>query len=127
MGSTTTSTTLTDQPGSPTDNPTPETGSTGEPLTAPEQSSPPLPASGRTSSIQTTARTAASVEIIKALAVIQDGLRLFALAGGLLKPPFLVDNRILVLAMKLRGHTLGVGPEGNFVVDGISVMEGRGE
>lgn len=109
------------------DNPTPEAASTAEPSNAPAGNSPPSPKFGKPSSTRQTALTAELVEIIKALAVIQDGLRLFVLAGGLLKPPSLSPNGILVLAIKLHGHSLGVGPDGNFIVDGISVMEGRSE
>lgn len=109
------------------DNPTPAEGSTVERLTAPAENSPPSQGFGKPSSIRRTPLTAELVEVIKALAVIQDGLRLFALAGGLMKAPSLTQNGILVLAIKLKGHALGVGPEGNFTVDGISVMEGRSE
>jgi hypothetical protein len=65
------------------------------------------------------------VEVIKALAVIQDGMRQFVMAGGLLKAPYVNEKGILILAIKLHGHSLGVGPEGNLMIDGISVMEGR--
>lgn len=109
------------------ESPTPEAASTGEPSSAPATNSPPSPRFGRTSSTPPTLLTAELVEIIKALAVIQDGLRLFVLAGGFLKPPFVNERGILVLAIRLRGHTLGVGPDGNFIVDGISVMESRSE
>lgn len=109
------------------DNPTPADESTVAPSTGPGPNSLHSPRSGKESSTPQTVLTAELVEIIKALAVIQDGLRLFALAGGLLRPPSLNANGILVLALRLHGHTLGVGPEGSFLVDGISVMEGRTE
>jgi len=67
------------------------------------------------------------LDAIKALAVLQDGLRLFALAGGLVKPQSVNESGILVLGIKLSGHTLAVGPEGNFLIDGISIMESREE
>lgn len=94
-------------------------------MTEPEVNSPPLSEFGKPSSTPQTGRLAGLVEVIKALAVIQDGLRQFAMAGGFLKAPYVNANGILILAIKLRGHSLGVGPEGNLMIDGISVMEGR--
>lgn len=109
------------------ENPTPVAASTAEPLNAPGSNSPPSHRFGKPSSTPPTPLTAELVQMIKALAVIQDGLRLFVMSGGFLKPPYVNEKGILVLAIRLRGHTLGVGPEGNFLVDGRSVMEGRNE
>lgn len=127
MDETTTSTTLIDPPGNPTGDPTPADGSTVVPSTLPESNSPPSPMFGKQSPTRRTPPTALSIEIVKALAVLQDALRLFVMAGGMLRAPYVNEKGILILALKLRDHDLGVGPEGNFTVDGTSVMEGRRE
>lgn len=93
----------------------------------PGSNSPPSQGFGRPSPIRQTPLTAESIELIKALAILQDALRQFVLAGGMLRPPYINDKGILVLAIKLRGHTLGVGPGGDFILDGRSVMEVRQE
>lgn len=109
------------------ENLTPVGASTAGPSNSRGGNSPPSRGYGKRSSIPPTVRTAELAEIIKALAILQDGLRLFVLSGGLQAAPYVNEKGILVLALKIHGHTIGVGPEGNFVVDGISVMEGRQE
>ncbi len=106
--------------------PIPVEESTAEPLRKPGGNFPPSPRHGK----QSTAPTVPSValpEVIKALAVIQDGLRQLALAGTMIRAPEVNDKGILVMAIKLTGHKLGVGPDGQFTVDGISVMQPRQE
>lgn len=49
------------------------------------------------------------------------------MAGATVRAPQVNDLGILIMAAKLDGHTLGVGPEGHFLLDGISVMESRPE
>jgi hypothetical protein len=66
-------------------------------------------------------------EIVKALAVLQDGLRQLALAGATVRAPQVNELGILIMAAKLDGHSLGIGPDGNFLVDSVSVMESRQE
>jgi len=108
------------------DKPIPGAESTPAPSIGHGKNFPPSPRFGK----QHTAQTALSVglvEAIKALAVIQDGLRQLALAGAMIRTPEVNDKGILVMAIKLNGHKLGVGPDGNFTVDGISVMEERKE
>lgn len=106
---------------------TPGGASTVAPLTVPEPNSPHKPGFGKPSYTPKIVPIANLLEIIKALAIIQDGLRKFVLTGGLQKPPTVNDKGILIIAIKLPGHTLGVGPDGNFTVDSRSVMEGRQE
>lgn len=105
----------------------PVEGSTGARLNVQGGNSPPSPVSGRKLFTRPTIRSAESLEVIRALAVIQDGLRQLVMAGGLLRTPFVNEKGIMVIAIKLNGHDLGVGPDGNFIVDGKSVMEERSE
>lgn len=109
------------------EHPTPAGASTAEPSRLHASNSPPSQGSGKQSPIRPTPLSAELIELIKALAILQDALRQFALAGGILRVPYINPSGVLVLAVKLRGHILGVGPEGNFTVDGISVMDGRQE
>lgn len=109
------------------ENPIPEAGSTPAPSNVPAANSPPSPRHGKMSSTPPTTQSVKLLEIIQALAVIQDGLRQLALAGVQVRRPQVNDQGILVMAVKLNGHTLGVGPNGNFILDGKSVMEKRTE
>ncbi len=88
---------------------------------------PPHPRYGKQSPTPPTVPAVGLAEVIKALAVIQDGLRQLALAGVMIRTPEVNDKGILVMAIKLNGHKLGVGPDGQFTVDGISVMQPRQE
>lgn len=109
------------------ENPTPVAASTAAQSRSQDSNSPPLPGSGKRSSTRGITPIVPSLELIRALAVIQDGLRQFVLAGGMLRTPEVNDKGVMVLAIKLNDHSLGIGPEGNFTVDSISVMEGRQE
>lgn len=108
------------------DNPIPEDVSTTARSRGPGASTPPSPRHGKQST-SPTIRPVNLPEIVKALAVIQDGLRQLAMAGATVRAPQVNDLGILIMAAKLDGHTLGVGPEGHFLLDGISVMESRPE
>lgn len=109
------------------ENPIPEDVSTGARLNGPGRNSRLSPRYGKQLSTRPTTLNAESLELIRALAVIQDGLRQFVMAGGMLRTPFVNEKGIMVLAIKVRGHDLGVGPDGNFILDGKSVMEERTE
>lgn len=109
-------------------NPTPEDVSMAARSSGQGGSSLSSPAPGNKSSTLRTTRSAGStLDILKALAVIQDGLRQFVMAGGMARQPMVNDKGVMVMAIKLNGHDLGIGPDGNFLVDGRSVMESRPE
>lgn len=109
------------------DNPTPEDASTRARSPVPEPHTPPSPRHGKQYTTPMTRPVVSLPDIVKALAVLQDGLRQLALAGATVRAPQVNELGILILAAKLDGHTLGVGPDGNFLVDSVSVMAERKE
>lgn len=109
------------------ENPTPEDVSIKARSPVPDPHTPPSPRHGKQSTMPTIRPAVSLPDIVKALAVLQDGLRQLALAGATVRAPQVNELGILILAAKLDGHTLGVGPDGNFLVDSISVMAERAE